>query len=174
MMAASDNPNVERVGPLNVAVLDAAFASARPELVALCRSIVGDEAEDIAHDAYLLARSRINQLRDPERAAAWMAKIALNLCFQRHRRLARLKELLPFMQAEPRSRHPEVREAIADLPANQRTVIVLFYGQAMSVADIASLLDQKPSTIRSLLFRARERLRLALGLEDAPMEVGRS
>ena len=81
---------------------------------------------------------------------------------------------MPFMQAEPRSRHPEVREAIADLPANQRTVIVLFYGQALSVADIATLLDQKPSTIRSLLFRSRERLRLALGLEDATIEVGSS
>jgi RNA polymerase sigma-70 factor, ECF subfamily len=171
-MTADEKPALERVQRSDVAVVDAAFASNRDELVALCRPIVGDDAEDLAHDAYLLARSRVAQLREPQRAGAWLAKIALNLCFQRHRRLDHLSRLLPFLHREARARHPEVREALATLPVQQRTVVVLFYGQGLSIADIAALLDRNPSTIRSILFRARAHLRRTMGLNDAAMEEG--
>lgn len=172
MTVTGDRPALERVRLPDPAVVDAAFTSARAELVGLCRPIVGDDAEDIAHDTYLLARSRVGQLRDPERASAWMARIALNLCFQRHRRLERLKQLLPFLRSQPRDRNPEVKEAVAELPTAQRTVVVLFYGQGLNVSEIAVLLGQKPSTIRSILFRARGRLRLTLGLEDDVFTLG--
>ena len=142
--------------------LDAAFLASRAEIVALCRSIVGDEAEDVVHDAYLIARARIGQLRDRGRAAAWIAKIAVNLCFERHRRRDRLLRLLPFLQRDIPASDPDLRAAIHSLPAAQRTIVVLFYGHGLSLAEIASLLDRNPATVRSLLFRARGVLRIAL------------
>lgn len=162
MAVQTDRVALERVERNDVAALDAAFLSARSEIVAVCRSIVGDDAEDAVQDAYLVARSRLGQLRDRERAAAWITKIAINLCFQGRRRQGRLMRLLPFLHRDAPVPSPDVPAAVRALPSRQRTVIVLFYGHGLSVTEIAALLDQKPATVRSHLFRARGRLRAVL------------
>ena len=162
MTLPADGIVLERVQRNTAASLDAAFLATRAEIIALCRPIVGDEAEDVAHDAYLVARSRLGQLRDPARSAAWLTKIAINICFQRRRRRGRLARLLPFLQRDLPAPNPDLPDAIRRLPSSQRTIVVLFYGHDLSVSEISKLLDQKPATVRSLLFRARGRLRVAL------------
>lgn len=157
---------VERVDSGGTGILDATFEARRSEIVAICRSLVGDEAEDVVHDAYLRARAHVDQLRDPERAAAWMTKIAVNICFERHRRRDRLRRLLPFLQREPTTSDPDLIAAIENLPTDQRAVVVLFYGYGLSLAEIANLLDRKSGTTRSLLFRARGRLRNDMELDQ--------
>jgi RNA polymerase sigma factor (sigma-70 family) len=142
--------------------LDATFVAARPQIVAICRSIVGDEAEDIVQDAYLIARSRLGQLRDVGRASAWITKIAINLCFGHRRRRDRLARLLPFLRNDHPQPDPDLGTAIDGLPTVERAVIALFYGHGLSVNEIAQLLDRKPATVRSLMFRARSRLRTTL------------
>jgi RNA polymerase sigma-70 factor (ECF subfamily) len=142
---------------------DGRFAAARPRLVAICRGLVGDDAEDAVHDTYLRARSRLKQLREPASLDAWLTAVAVRECYSRHRRRRRLAEIVSTMRPSP----PEVsdlglRELVEALPFRDRTVIVLHYGHGLALEEIARLLGEKPATIRSVLFRARVRLRADL------------
>jgi RNA polymerase sigma factor (sigma-70 family) len=139
---------------------DLRFAELRGYLVGVCRSLVGDDAEDVVHDTYLVGRARLRQLRDPEALGSWLTAIAVNECYSRHRRRQRLAELLATLRPtghEPSD--PDLRAAVETLPFRDRTVVVLHYGHGLSLDEIGQLLGINPSTIRSVLFRARKRLR---------------
>ncbi|MCQ2449836.1 MAG: RNA polymerase sigma factor, partial [Clostridia bacterium] len=56
------------------------------------------------------------------------------------------------------SRHDTV-DAVMTLPQKYRTVIHLHYFEGYSVEEIATLLNSKPSTVKSWLHRGREKLR---------------
>jgi RNA polymerase sigma-70 factor (ECF subfamily) len=60
---------------------------------------------------------------------------------------------------------PGLRELVEALPFRDRTVVVLHYGHGLTLEEIARLLGEKPTTIRSVLFRARARLRADLSDE---------
>ncbi len=56
----------------------------------------------------------------------------------------------------------EVRQALAQLSADQRCVIALRYGADLTEVDIAQVLGWPVGTVKSRLNRARERLRVLL------------
>lgn len=143
---------------------DERFTEARPRLVAICRGLVGDDAEDVVHDTYLRARARLAQLREPASLDAWLTAVAVRECYARHRRRRRLAELLAAVRPSPPAASDSgLRELVEALPSRDRTIVVLHYGHGLSLEEIARLLGQKPATTRSVLFRARARLRAALG-----------
>lgn len=141
---------------------DERFAQVRERLLRICIGLVGaDDAEDVVHDVYLRTRSRQGQLRDPELFDAWVARSAINLCFNRHRAGARVRERLPaLLRARPAAPEPDVglRELIERLPSRQRTVVVLHYGHGYRLEEIAALVGTTPVNARTILFRARRRL----------------
>lgn len=59
----------------------------------------------------------------------------------------------------------EVRQALAQLNADQRRVIALRYGADLTEADIAQVLGWPVGTVKSRLNRARERLRVLLSID---------
>jgi RNA polymerase sigma-70 factor (ECF subfamily) len=52
--------------------------------------------------------------------------------------------------------------AIEKLPVRQRSAIVLTYGDSMSNAQVADILDTSVSAVETLLVRAKQNLRRAL------------
>ncbi len=48
---------------------------------------------------------------------------------------------------------------VAALPSGERTAVILYYRQEMSVRDIASAVGVSNGTVKTLLFRGRQRLR---------------
>jgi RNA polymerase sigma-70 factor (ECF subfamily) len=56
-----------------------------------------------------------------------------------------------------------VAQAIGQLPDRQRTAIVLTYGDGMSNAQVAEILDTTVSAVETLLVRGKQNLRRALG-----------
>jgi len=163
-MSATEGQAIE-IEPLRDAAVafDDRFAELRPRLVAICRSLAGDDAEDAVQDTYLRARSRLGQLREGTSLEAWLTAIAVRECYARHRRRRRLAEIVGAMRPSPPTpSDPGLRELVEGLPFRDRTVVVLHYGHGLSLEEIARLLGEKPTTIRSVLFRARARLRAAL------------
>jgi RNA polymerase sigma factor (sigma-70 family) len=61
--------------------------------------------------------------------------------------------------------------AVSALSAGQRTVVMLRYRQDMSVREVAGALGVTMGTVKTLLFRARQRLRLALGEANAERDA---
>ena len=51
---------------------------------------------------------------------------------------------------------------VEKLPARQRSAIVLTYGEGMSNAQVAEILDASVSAVETLLVRGRQNLRRAL------------
>lgn len=139
---------------------DARFAVARERLLRISASLVGAlEAEDVVQDTFVLGRRRFEQLRDPSAFEPWLTRIAVNLCFSRHRRRSRLRELLPALlpgRAPPTDLG--LRDLVEQLPARERTVLVLHYGHGYGLEEIAGLLDLTHTNVRTIIARTRKRL----------------
>ena len=55
-----------------------------------------------------------------------------------------------------------LREALSELPAEQRAILSLYYQDGMPVAEIARVLDVPKGTVKSRLYHARNRLKQTL------------
>lgn len=139
---------------------DARFALARERLLRITASLVGAiDAEDVVHDTYLLGRRRFDQLRDGAAFEPWITRIAVNLCFGRHRRTRRLRELLPaLLPRRAAASDIGLREMVEELPPRDRTVLVLHYGHGYRLEEIAALLDLTHTNVRTIIARTRKRL----------------
>lgn len=140
---------------------DARFALARDRLVRICTRFVGaDAAQDVAQDTYLRARDRRDQLHDEDLFEAWLTRIAINLCVNRHRAGQRLLEFLPSLLSRPTAAERDLglRELVEQLPPRERTLVVLHYGYGYRLDEIARMSGLSPVNVRSIVFRARRRL----------------
>jgi RNA polymerase sigma-70 factor (ECF subfamily) len=136
------------------------FAALRPRLVALCTSLVGPlDAQDVVQDVYVIGRSRVSQLRDPESLEAWLARIAVNRCYEYHRsrRHIRVAEIAD-VASQHESRDLLLRELIEQLPPRERTVLVLHYGHGYRLEEIGAMLSLSHTNVRSIIARTRKRL----------------
>ena len=61
---------------------------------------------------------------------------------------------------------PELIGALAELSAQQRTMVLLVHAFGWSFRDVASMLEVAPSTVQTHVDRALTRLRAALGATD--------
>jgi RNA polymerase sigma-70 factor (ECF subfamily) len=135
------------------------FVSVRPRLVGLCTSLVGaDDAQDVVHDTYLVARRQISQLRDPSALETWLARIAVNLCYSQHRRRRRVVVAEIAETGTAPTRDLALRELIERLPARERTIVVLHYGHGYRLEEIAEMLSLTYTNVRSIIARTRKRL----------------
>jgi RNA polymerase sigma-70 factor (ECF subfamily) len=66
-------------------------------------------------------------------------------------------------KAEVDERERTVAAAVDKLPARQRSAIMLTYGEGMSNAEVAEILDTSVSAVETLLVRGKQNLRRVLG-----------
>lgn len=141
---------------------DERFALMRPRLLAIARSLAGqDAAEDIVQDTYLRGRERIGQLRQTTAFDAWLARIAVNASYNHHRGLRRFVAEAPLLiESRPSTERRDVglRELIERLPPRHRTVVVLHYGHGYGLDEIGLILGLTHTNVRSIVHRARKRL----------------
>lgn len=143
---------------------DDRFAMIRGRLMAICTPLVGGhEAQDVVHDTFLAGRSRYDRLRDPHAFDAWLIRIAINRCMDRHRRAERIVQLAPSHGSRAAAgRDPGLRELMEGLPPRERTVLVLHYGHGYRLDEIGRLLELSHTNVRTIIARARQRLLRAL------------
>lgn len=137
------------------------FSRLRGRLLAVCTGLVGpDEADDVVQDTYLRARRRISELRDPGAFEAWVTRIAVNLCYNRHQRSRILRRLLPALGRRDvaTGRDLGLRDLLERLPARERTVLILHYGHGYRFEEIAGLLGLTAVNVRAIASRSRRAL----------------
>lgn len=136
-------------------------------LAALC---CGDtqQADDIAQDAYVKAYLSVDSLRDPRKFQSWLYSIGYRL-FINHRQSARPHQPLDEAAAiasdqvaDARFRYEKLYDALAQIPRQRRTAILLFYMHGYSAAEIAEITDTTPGAARQLLARGRHDLETLL------------
>ncbi|MGX6647089.1 RNA polymerase sigma factor [Maricaulaceae bacterium MS644] len=142
------------------------------------------EAEDVSQDTFLRVWRKIGQYQ-PERARleTWVARIALNLCYDRLRKRgeALMGDDTPEL-AEPRAGVEaalaagadarRVRAVVAALPVRQRAALELCHFQDMGNIEAAAVLDISIEALESLLARGRRTLKTALSDEHADLLAG--
>lgn len=119
------------------------------------------DAEDILQDTLIQYLRTSPTLESPAHEKAWLLRVAGNLSknllrAQGYRQADQLEEALVAQEREDLS---YVWDAVKALPVPYREAIHLFYYEGYSTAQIARILDQKESTVRSRLKRGREKLK---------------
>ena len=142
---------------------------------ALAYRKLGDyhEAEDVVQEVFIRAYQKLNTLREPGNFAGWLYVITVNCCRMhlrgRYRKRGRTIPLDQVSQKQWSSlslrRHIDeerrklVRDAVAELPEADRTVITLHYMGGMSCKEIARFMGTSVGAIKDRLYRARKRLK---------------
>ncbi len=130
-----------------------------------------ENAEDITQDAFIKAFQNIHQLTDKAKFAAWLAVIASNLArnFLKREKKMIVTDELPEINLDQQPNNTEdealrsletqiVRKAIRELPPEQYQVVVLYYYHDLKVDEIGAMLKISPGTVKSRLYRAREKM----------------
>ena len=141
-------------------------------------------AEELTQDTYTRALERIDQLRDPRAALAWLYRIATTVALDRLRQRRPLTVPLDTVapvggeaeQAAERERPPAllagalessemsacVQGYLAALPDDYRIAILLHDAHGLSNPEVAELLGCSLATAKIRVHRARARLRETL------------
>ena len=123
------------------------------------------DAEDAAQTVFRRAMERAEPFRDPEHEKAWLIVTARNECRNQLKhwwRTRRTREEALDALAWEDSRDGEVWEQVAALPKAHRLALYLHYYQGYTTGEIADMLGENPSTVRSRLAAARKKLKLKL------------
>ena len=176
---ASDLMLVERVQRGEARAFDYLVLRYQHKVLKLIMRYVRDpvEAEDVAQEAFIKAYRALPSFRGDSAFYTWLYRIATNtaknaLVSSKRRPVDYNLDLQDSEQYEMQARlkdseTPEgllltdeirntVNEAIADLPEDLRTAIMLRELEGMSYEEIAAAMECPVGTVRSRIFRARE------------------
>ncbi|MGE5689615.1 MAG: sigma-70 family RNA polymerase sigma factor [Pseudomonadota bacterium] len=152
------------------------------QILGFCLQRLGsrEEAEDAVQQTFLNAFRGLRRGIVPEAEAAWLFKIAENVCLTRRRSSSRrgkvespgdIQALQDFVAAPQRMGTDELiqlQDALATMPATQRRAILLREWQGLSYREIAAEMELSQPAVETLIFRARRSL--AEGLERPPAQ----
>ena len=122
-----------------------------------------EDSEDAVQETFLRYMEKAPVFTSREHEKAWLLRVAVNIS-KNHlssawfRKRTDLKEDIPALEQEEK----EVLESVLKLPAKYRTVIHLYYYEGYTAAEVGELLGLGPSTVRTRLARAREKLKAQL------------
>jgi len=179
----SDEAVVERVRAGETALFEIIMRRYNQRLYRVARGILRNdaEAEDVMQDAYVRAYQYLYQFEGRAKFSTWLTRIAVHEALARSQRQARYSEIdsmadhngdsLPFLASRaPSPEHDasaaELRglleKAIAGLPDNYRTVLMLRDVEEMSTSETADCLSISEENVKVRLHRARAILRREL------------
>ncbi len=166
---------VSRIRAGDLDAFETLYNKYRDQLYRTALAITNDRcaAEEILQDCFLRAYDHIDGVDGCSSLRPWLHRIIVNLSYnwaaKRRLRLISLEDVLGSLLTTPRN-SPEraferdellqvVYEALRSLSIPHRTVMVLFYLQGFSLAEIAYVQDCPVGTVKSRLHTARKTLR---------------
>jgi RNA polymerase sigma-70 factor (ECF subfamily) len=167
----------------DVSGLEALVARYQAKAIRTAFLITHDEAlaEDVVQETFVRIYQRIRQFDDSRPFAPYLMRSIVNAAINATKYSVRrnpaagmdlraVEELVSHAgpledRAEYGQLKHEIHAALAQLPQQQRAVIVQRYYLEMSEKEMAETLKTPPGTVKWLLHAARRRLRLLLGTE---------
>ena len=141
------------------------------------------DAEDVTQEAFLRAWEGLPGFRRQAQFQTWLYRIVINLCYNRRPRLRREYNSIDdgsgrfSLVDENFQRDPDeylegkelfnfLHDQLDLLPENYRLMMLLRFREGCSYADIADILDVPLGTVKTGIYRARERLKAAVKREQ--------
>src|SRR6201997_852630 len=147
-----------------------------PRLRRYARAMVHDPvaADDLVQDCLVRALGKIHLWERGTDLRAWLFTILHNQHISLARQAARQRDVAELQKYKPGSAPSpsqmvrlelrDLERAIARLPEEQRSVILLVGLEGMRYEEVAEVLDVPVGTVRSRLSRGREALRRLMGI----------
>ncbi len=147
-------------------------------LYSYCRSLLREPADaaDAVQDTFVIAASRLAELRDRNRLRPWLYAVARNECLRRLRartvQVATPLDEMPDVtdtsadvsgEAERDDLRRLLRSAVRGLNTGEQDLIELQLRQGLDAAEIAAVLGVSRNHAHALLSRARDQLEISLG-----------
>lgn len=162
----------------------------------IVRTIGNEEsAKDICQTTFIRVFNQLKRLREPDKFSPWIYRIALNLCRDEYKR----KKNRPLyylgdvhsddgtfnsvkQMADKTTKNPEelyqnqqtgsiLKQALMQLPEEQRVVIIMKQYQELKFIEIADILKESVNTIKSRLYYGLRTLRKILEESKLNKEV---
>jgi RNA polymerase sigma-70 factor, ECF subfamily len=184
---SSNEPEVERAVVDAVQAVRAGDPQAYATIVkrfqasifAVCTSILRGRqaAEELAQDVFVRAYERLHTFDVRQPMKPWLVKIAYRLAQQRwrtqERQSARQEAAATMRKQRGDDPGPADRllvdeqsqllwQAVCELSMAQRTAVVLYYRENLTVSDVAAAMGVSPGTVKTHLFRARAQIQANL------------
>jgi len=130
-------------------------------------------SKDVAQESWIIIIKKLHYLKNPERFKSWALRIiytkAIDALKKRTRERQDLKSI-PGKENSTSAKEVEERmvlkekllTAIQDLPKEKQDIIRLFYVEEYSLREISAFLQIPVGTVKSRLFKAREKLKSLL------------
>ncbi|MFG2128073.1 RNA polymerase sigma factor [Streptomyces sp. NPDC048751] len=170
-----------------------AYRIVQPGLLGYLRGLVGDDAEDVASDAWLeIARDLGRFKGDGAGFRGWTATIARHRALD-HLRRQRVRPRASALESDlvempgPHSTHEQALESLSTeraldlvrgLPRDQAEAVLLRVVVGLDGPSAARVLGKRPGAVRTAAHRGLKRLALQLGAEsvtdDVPRTLGES
>ncbi len=162
----------------SIEALDGLARRWTPRLLRYVARVLGgsdaaEAARDVVQETWVGAIRGLRGLRDPAQFPAWIYGIATRKCADAIRANTRRRRLDAQVAADGDAGRPvtsltseqeiDLATAIRELPPIHRAAVHLFYGEDLSVEEIASVLGIPAGTVKSRLHHAREALKRQLG-----------
>ena len=181
-MSDERQPAVRRLAVVSDADLRADFVMAaydenQRKLTSFAYALTrdADAADDLVQETFLRLVKEHAAGREPDNVTAWLYRVCANLATSRGRRGVVARRFLERRPAEETEVAAEIQilrhetsealvAALAILPDDARTAVVMA-AQGFSGREIAEALGRTETSTRTMMFRARERLRTFLVAE---------
>ena len=122
-----------------------------------------EDVADAIQDAILTSFEKINSLRSPKYFKTWLIKILINKCndiIKREKRFVSLDEIPEKGHLDTEQSNIEFMMLMDSLDDSHRTVLVLRYGEGLSVKEISQVLSISESAVKKRLERSREKMKI--------------
>jgi len=127
------------------------------------------DADDVFQEVFIKWMQYREQMKSPEHEKAWLIRVTLNQCKSalgstwNKKKAEWSQEVENTMIYEEKMEEDSELDAVLNkLPGRYRTVLHLFYYEELSISEIGNILQEKESTVRTRLTRARRKLKSML------------
>lgn len=123
-----------------------------------------EDAMDIVQEGAYKAIFHAEKLKKTEYADTWICRIMMNEAIEFLRKNRRDYVELELCETGKEESYEDVdlKKAIDALPVKEKTVVQMRYFEEMSLEQIARMLNENLSTVKSRLYRALAKLKLSL------------
>lgn len=175
---------VRRLQEGDESAFDELFAIYQKQAVRTAALITGDVslAEDVAQETFVLCLLHIRELREPSRFRSWFFRTLTRCAWKvMGEKIPAvdwgevLENVLPsaadIYPSETEVAYEMLYRALDSLGRKQRTTVILYYFNDLSIKEIAEVTGSLEGTVKTRLFAARRRLKRMLEAGDQKGEV---
>jgi len=174
--ADSDTALIERYLRGDVNAFNDLMRVHEDRVFAICLRMLRDReaALDATQETFITVFRKVDRFSGHSAFSTWLYRVAVNTCYdQARRRGRRPTEPLPQEGGPPDERtataldsaelRPDLEAALARLPTEFRSAVVLCDAQGLSLQTAAEIMGVPVGTVKSRVFRGRRLLAEALG-----------